>query len=576
MSNNLDALKSQYTRLSLLYQISQTIHSTLEPEAALNLIVSEAVKIMRATSGSVALINPNTSRLEIQACMGLPPEARKLKLHVGEGITGLVARDGVPLRVGDTASSPVYVSLRQDVRSELAVPLEVNGEVRGVLNVDSSELEAFTQADQELLQELARLAANVIRNTWLYEQFRHKARLFEALTTVSRTINSALSQDDALNAITREARELMQAKMCSLMLLDEAREWLDLRASHGASERYRTKPRLSAAESFVGVVVRRKKPLQLADIVHSPQYQNTEVAAEDGLVSLLSVPLLFNQKAIGVLNVYTGSVYNFSNEEIRILSMFAELSAIAIEKARLYERVVDMEELLRRNEKLSALGLLAAEVAHEIRNPLTVMKMLYHSLDLDFPETDPRSTDARIISEKIDHLNRIVEQVLALSRNAEPQFAPVDLNQVVQELNLLLRHKLKNHAIECHRELQPDLPLIAGDDTQLEQVFLNLSLNAVEAMPQGGRLEIVTRTIPSPEKNASTTWVEIEFADTGCGMTPEEQRGAFKSLLKTSKQKGTGIGLAIVGRIIEAHRGKIEIYSKPGKGTTIRVLLPSL
>ena len=576
MNPDLQTLKAKYDRLFLLYQISQTIHSTLEPEAALRLIVAQATMAMRATSGSVALINPNSGRLGIQSSIGLPPEAAQMKLRVGEGVTGTVARTGQSLRIGNTAESDIYVSLRPDVRSELAVPLEVNGEVRGVLNVDSSELNAFTQEDQNLLQDLARMAASVIRNTWLYEQFRQKARLFEALSTVGRTINSAISLDDALSAITREACDLMRTKMCSLMLLDEGQEWLDLRASHGAGESYRHKPRLGVAESFVGVVIRRKKPLQLADIVHSGRYQNVDVAEREGLVSLLSVPLLFNQRAIGALNVYTGVRYNFSNEEIRILSMFAELSAIAIEKARLYERVVDVEELLRQNEKLSALGLLAAEVAHEIRNPLTVMKMLYHSLDLNFPEKDPRSMDARIISEKIDHLNRIVEQVLALSRNAEPQFAPVDLNQLIQELNLLLRHKLQNQAVESTRELQPNLPLVAADSTQLEQVFLNLSLNAVEAMPQGGRLTITTKAVPAPKGESATTWVEVEFSDTGRGMTAEEQRGAFKSLLKTSKQKGTGIGLAIVGRIIEAHRGKIEIASKPGAGTTIRLLLPTL
>ena len=282
MSNDYYALKAQYERLALLYQISQNIHSTLEPEGALELIVAEAVKAMRASSGSVSLINPNTSLLEIQACIGLPAGAKNLKLKVGEGITGMVARNGIPMRVGDTASSPVYVRLRPDVRSELAVPLEVNSEVRGGLNVDSTQLDAFTQEDQAQLQELALLAADVIRNTWLYEQFRHKARLFEALTTVSRTISSALSLDEALNAITREASELMHAKMCSLMLLDESMEWLDLRASHGASARYCNKPRLSVTESFVGVVVRRKKPLQLEDIVNSGQYQNVEVAVEDG------------------------------------------------------------------------------------------------------------------------------------------------------------------------------------------------------------------------------------------------------------------------------------------------------
>src|SRR6185295_1549574 len=137
--------------------------------------------------------------------------------------------------------------------------------IRGVLNVDSDRLHAFTAEDQELLEAVAAQAANVIHHTWLYEQLRLKARLFESLANVSRTINSTLSLDDALRAITREACVLMQAKMCSLMLLDESSHWLDLRASFGAGESYLHKPRLSVEESLVGVVVRRKKPLQVAN-----------------------------------------------------------------------------------------------------------------------------------------------------------------------------------------------------------------------------------------------------------------------------------------------------------------------
>ena len=566
-------LEKQLARLTLLYEVSQTIHSTLDPQAALQSIINEAVKAVRASSGSVMLINPNTRQLDIQASVGLPADSKEFKLHLREGITGWVARHGKPLRVGDVSQDKRYVPLLDAVRSELAVPLEVDGEIRGVLNVDSQNVNAFSGDDQELLQELARLATGVIRNTWLHEQFRHKARLFESLTNVSRTINSAINLDDALNAITREACELMRAKMCSLMLLDESREWLDLRSHFGAGPLYRDKARLSATESFVGVVVRRKKPLQLEHVATSVQYQHVETARREGLVSLLSVPLIFTGRVIGVLNVYTGRAYIFSDEEVRILSMFAELSAIAIEKARLYERVVDVEDHLRQNEKLSALGLLAAEVAHEIRNPLTVMKMLYHSLDLRFDAGDPRQTDARIISEKIDHLNKIVEQVLALSRNAEPRFAPVDLNKLIEELQLLMRHKLRNHAVNCLLELHPALPQVSGDATQIEQVCLNLSLNAIEAMKGGGELAIRTRVI-AEQPGAEGGWVEIEFSDTGSGMSAEAKRGAFKSLLKTTKQKGTGIGLAIVGRIVEAHRGKVEISSERGVGTSIRVRFP--
>ncbi len=555
------------SRLSLLYQVSNVIHSTLDSQEALQLIVSEAVRVMRASSGSLALINPTTQFLEIHAAQNLSAAARKLKLRVGEGITGWVARHGKPALVGDVTQDQRYVSVRREVCSELAVPLEVQGEVRGVLNVDSERAGAFSTDDQELLEELAFQAAKVIHNTWLYEQLRLKVMLFESLASVSRTINSTLNLDEALRVITQEACQLMRARMCSLMLLDESRAWLDLRASHGAGDAYIKKPRLAVEESLIGVVVRRKKPLQVANVQADSRYQNVELARRENLVSLLSVPLIFSGQCIGALSVYTARPYSFSNEEIKILGALAELSAIAIEKARLYERVVDVEEQLRQNEKLSALGLLAAEVAHEIRNPLTVMKLLYHSLDLKFEARDPRAKDAQIISAKIEHLNKIVEQILDFARTTEPKFAPVNLNSLVDELCLLVRHKLANQGIKLVRDLKSDLPLVLGDATQLEQAFLNLILNATEAMPEGGSLTIKTTALQSAQ-------VAVAFKDTGGGMSREQQQRAFKTVLATTKAKGTGIGLAIVGRIVETHRGQIRILSRPGRGTTLRITLP--
>lgn len=572
--DELSELKARYDRLNLLYQVAGVIHSTLDPQEALRLILEQTVRLMRASSGSAVLINPTTEFLEIHASHGLPPKAAELKLRVGEGITGWVARTGRAARIGDVRQDKRYIMVRPEVRSELAVPLEVKGEVRGVLNVDADRTDAFSAEDQALLEALALQAATVIQNTWLYEQLRLKAGLFESLASVSRTINSTLNLDDALNAITREACALMHARVCSLMLLDETREWLDLRASCGAGPAYLGKPRLSIEESLLGVVLRRKKPVQVPNVQTSNRYQNVDVARREGLVALLSVPLLFAGQAIGTLNVYTDHLYHFSNEEVSILSALAELSAIAIERARLYERVVDVEEQLRQNEKLSALGLLAAEVAHEIRNPLTVMKMLYHSLDLQFPERDPRSKDARIIGEKMDHLNKIVEQILAFARTTEPQLAPTDLNKVLDELGLLVRHKLKHQNVQLVRQLEPGLPPVSADATQLEQAFLNLILNAAEAMPEGGTLTISTRAVSVPRAAAHPTHVAIEFQDTGPGMNEEQRRHVFRSVLTSTKAKGTGLGLAIVARILETHHGKIKFKSRPGLGTTVSILLP--
>jgi signal transduction histidine kinase len=559
-----EAFRREYHRLALLYQVSNVIHSTLEPHEALQLILAEAVRVMRASSGSVVLVNPTNGFLEIQASHGLPPNGAALKLRVGEGITGWVAKHGRPVRIGDVAADPRYIMVNDRVRSELAVPLDVNGEIRGVINVDSDRDDAFSADDEQLLRDLAVQASKVIHNTWLYEQLRLKAQLLESLLKVGQTINSTLNLGDALKEITRQACILMSAKMSSLLLLDATGEWLELRASHGAGASYISKPRLSVAESLLGTVVRRHKPIQVENVQISGRYQSVDVARSEGLVSLLSVPLVFHGRAMGTLSVYTAELRNFSNEEVRILSALAEMSGIAIEKARLYERIVDIEEELRQNEKLSALGLLAAEVAHEIRNPLTVMKMLYHSLDLKFSEGDPRNRDAEMMSEKMNHLNKIVEQILNYARTAEPNLAQVNINKLVDDMALLTRHKLSNQNIHFIRELDPELPMVLADSTQLEQALLNLTLNAAEAMPEGGTLTVATRVL-KPATDEKSSFVILEVKDTGEGMNEEQQERAFSSLLNTTKKTGTGLGLAIVSKIVETHNVRIKVHSGVGK-----------
>lgn len=549
------------------------MHSTLDPQEALNLVVQEAVQAVGGSSGSIVLVNPTTGLLEILASEGLPPAAAALRLKVGEGITGWVARTGKAARVADVESDARYIRVRLEVKSELAVPLEVRGEVRGVLNVDADRQNAFSTEDQALLEGLAGQASQVISNTWLYEQLRLKAQFFESLASVSQAINSAVNLADALNVITAETTRLMRAKMCSLLLLDRSGEWLELGACHGAGESYLRKPPLPVSDSLMGTVVRRRKPYQVENVQLSGLYQNTELARREGLFGLLSVPLLYQERRLGTLNVYMGTPYSFSNEEIRILSALAQLSAVAIEKARLYERIADVEEQLRRNEKLSALGLLAAEVAHEIRNPLTVMKMLYHSLDLSFPEGDPRNKDARVISEKINHLNRIMDRMLDFARTSEPQLAPVHAGEVLHELGLLVRHKLKQQRVEWVTQIDPGLPPLQGDAPQLEQAFLNIVLNAVEAMPEGGRLTVVCRPLKT-RSSPVPTHVRIQFKDTGQGIPQEQVTHAFESVLRTTKPKGTGLGLAIVRRIVEAHRAKMRITSRAGQGTTVTLVLP--
>ena len=555
-----------------LYLVSKVIHSTLDQQQALDLIIREAVRLVNATTGSLVLINPIDGFLEIQAAYSLPEES-KLKLRVGEGITGWVAQQGKSAIVQNVHQDERYVQVHKHTKSELAVPLEINGILSGVVNVDSDKLNAFNQNDLALLTELTNQAALVIHNAFLYEQSKIRANLFESLVRVGQVINSRQDLDEALNAITIEASSLMKAKTCALQLLDETNNRLSLVASFGAGNAYLNKPDVLISESFLGSVVKLKKPLQIENVQTSNAYQQQDIARDEGLVAMLSIPLVFNSVVIGTLNIYKEETYVFSNEEINIAMALAEFSALAIEKARLLERIVESEELLRRNEKLSALGLLAGEVAHEIRNPLTVLKMLYHSLGLDFPKNDPRTEDVRIMGEKMDHLNNIVEQILTFARNAEPQFKPSDVNKIINDLRILVRRKFAQQKVVLNTQLAENLPEAKADEQQLSQVFLNLTLNALEAMPNGGELKIKSSSTQLQKNKNKVTNIQIEFSDTGSGMNSELRKRAFTSLLNSSKPGGTGIGLAIVNRIIESHGGEIKIRPNV-KGTTFSVYIP--
>jgi signal transduction histidine kinase len=344
---------------------------------------------------------------------------------------------------------------------------------------------------------------------------------------------------------------------------------LVLRASHGGSDLYREKPNLNTEDSLLGGVVKRGKPVAVVDVMREKGYIQTDIARREHLVSMLAVPLVFAEKAVGVLAVYTQQRHRFSNDEIKLLTTLGALSAVAIEKGRLLARVVDMEEKLRASERLSALGLLAAEIAHEIRNPLTVMQMLFHALIETLQLDSISQRDAELISEKMRQMNRILDQVLSFAHSSEPIKEAVHAQQLIDDVLLLTRHKLLQQNIEVRSHVVEDLPPFRADRAQVEQVLLNLILNAAEAMPKGGTL----RLSASREDTEGGPHLAIDVRDNGQGMSSNQIANLFAPFL-TYKKSGTGIGLAIVKKIMENHQSKVQVESKLGQGTKFKLFFP--
>ncbi|MCE0484380.1 MAG: GAF domain-containing protein [Methylacidiphilales bacterium] len=545
------------------------LRTLLHPQKALDRILAAAVRSTRADSGSFILINPNSSLLDIEASVGLSERATRVKLRPGEGITGWVATTGKPLRTGDVRKEKRYVSISARIRSEMAVPVEMRGQVVGLLNVDSTKTNAFSATDEARLVDMASEAAQWLELAWEIDQLRIKSRQLTSLVDIAQRIISATNLDDILEQITLQTHRLMKSHLCSVFLLNDDDSELILRACHGGTPLYRQKPNLSTEDSLLGGVVKRHKAIAVVDVVKEKGYIQIDIARKERLVSMLAVPLIFAEKALGALVVYTQQRHRFSNDEIKLLSALGDVSAVAIEKGRLLARVVDMEEKLRASERLSALGLLAAEIAHEIRNPLTVMQMLFHALveSLHLDATSQR--DAELIGEKMRQMNRILDQVLSFARSSEPIKEPVNAGQIIDDVLLLTRHKLQQLGIDVRRSIEDDLPPFRADRAQIEQVLLNLILNATEAMPGGGTLRLSAYR----EKVDSEERLAIEVRDNGQGMSSDQIANLFAPFL-TYKESGTGIGLAIVKKIMENHQSRVQVESKVGQGTRFKLLFP--
>jgi signal transduction histidine kinase len=545
------------------------LRTLLHPQKAIDRILAAAVRSTRADCGSFILINPNSGLLDIEASQGLSERAKRVKLRPGEGITGWVATTGQPLRTGDVRKERHYIAINSKVRSEMAVPVEIRGQVVGLLNVDSTKVDAFSDTDEARLVDMAFEAAQWLELAWEIDQLRLKGRQLTSLVDIAQMILSETNLDQILEQINVQTFRLMKTHLSSVFLLNEDGSELVLRACHGGTELYRAKPNLSMEDSLLGSAIKRGKPIAVVDVVEDKRYLQADIARREKLVSMLAVPLIFGEKPIGVLTVYTSQRHRFSNDEIKLLTTLGDLSAVAIEKGRLLARVVGMEEKLRASERLSALGLLAAEIAHEIRNPLTVVQMLFHAL-VESLELDAVSKrDAELIGEKMRQMNKILDQVLHFARSSEPIKELVKAEQVLDDVFLLTRHKLQQQGIEIRSQVADDLPAFRADRAQVEQVLLNLILNAAEAMPKGGLL----RLSATQEKFEDAPHIALAIRDNGMGMSPAQMEDLFAPFL-TYKESGTGLGLAIVQKIMENHQSKVQVESKLGQGTKFKLLFP--
>jgi|SRR5579862_1887286 len=559
--------------MASLTPIAEALGADKSPKEVLELILKAAFSITRATSASLMLID-DEDNLRVEVAEGFKDKRIfQTRLKVGQGITGWVAESGVPRRLGNVKKDPLYIAVQQNLRSELAVPMKIGGRIIGVISVDSARLNHFTSEDEALLTSLAAQSARVIQSTRLYEEARRRADELELLGEVARGLSSSLDLREVLARAVELTGKVCRAEIVSVFLLNEAGTDFDMAACHGGSDEYRSQPRVPVAGSLLGRVILAGKALSFEDV----QSENNGLLSLDaGVRSLLAVPLVAKESPLGVLCVFGGPRKRFDDHDLSLLENLALSSALAIDNARAHRHMLEAEETLRRAEKHSMLGELAAGLAHEIRNPLTSIKMLFGTIYKSEKFSDNAQQDAEMIVKQIARLEAIVEGFLNTARQqvAPSEMTTVDFNATVDESMLLLASSASEGTRLTIDLCDGELP-VRGDATQLSQVVYNLVLNAIQAVEKRGRVSVRTK-VNKAAKGAGCEAI-LEVADDGPGLAEKVQLKLFQPFVST-KKTGVGLGLSIVKRIVESHGGRLEVESPRrdiGRGALFRALLPA-
>lgn len=554
-----------------LYAVASQVSRTSDPRAAMEAILQQCLTAFRADAGSIAIFDPDTNLLQIEAHHGLPVDVREHALRLDQGLTGWAAFHGKPILAADVTAEPRYIRIRPETRCEMAAPLECDGHLFGAVILDANTTHAWDADDLIDLVQLVGEAARTLQHIWLLRGLREKARQLETLTVVGQSLVAKLQLQELLDTITRETRAIFGSCITAIVLHEPGAETLRAESWSGP-EGFQPPPKEDwpGAECLANAAVRTGRLVEYAHLHSAEVLELRDVPREPAAQSALLAPIEVDGAVIGVLASYAGRPHRHNNEEKRLLGALANLGAVAIANARLYARVFQSEDTLRKNETLTTLGLLAAEIAHEIRNPLTVIKLLYSSLKIEFAAGDPRVKDMRIIGEKLNQLEATVTRVLNLAKAPGALHSRWPLDEIITDTLLLVRLKLHQSMIAVRYEPANELLFVEVNKGQIQQVLLNLILNSTRAMPKGGRI-----TLRATRQNRAdgTPCVVLDFSDTGCGIPAELQPKLFASFLM-GHTDGTGLGLAIVKRLVQSHHGDIELLSTSNAGTTFRITLP--
>ncbi len=345
-----ERLKQREEELKIMYEVADIINSNLALEDILNSIVDLSVRYTNADSCFVYLYDEDEDALIMKASKNPRPGAiGKVRLDIGEGITGWVAEKKQPVKLKSKAyEDPRFKGFpelpEEAYESFLSIAVVSKEELIGVINLQNKKEYEFSGSQVDFLSRVAGFLGGAVKNAVMQGEFQRKKEQLDILSRISRTIVSDNYLNEILQLIVILTAQLLNSKICSIMLLDEKKNELVIAATQSLSNNYKDKPPVKVGQSISGKAVLEKRVIAVSDVTDNRDYMYPGIARKEGIVSMLAAPMIIKGRVIGVINSYTAKKHDFTAEEIRILHSVAGQAAVAIENTRLSDEILKARE----------------------------------------------------------------------------------------------------------------------------------------------------------------------------------------------------------------------------------------
>jgi signal transduction histidine kinase len=499
-------------------------------------------------------------------------------------------KSGQKVRLGE--QSEVELPLYENAASGLYIPLRFREQTIGLLSVESSHTNAFNPYDESLLVVIASHLASLADYTRLREEAEGRARNLELIHEVVQQV-IGLTDSREVAEITADLLARYFAYELATVFIADANGNLTIGGFGGASQNVVRRAMKSVEYPIIGGVTGQVfetgEGVVINDVLQDKRYSPIK-GWQAG--SEMCVAIREGTKILGIVDVESSSRNAFTHNDFIALESLAGILATVITSADQYQRLQitinqlrsmqvelhDRMEAQRSAEnrliqaaKLAAVGEMAAGIAHELNNPLTSVTGFSELVMENLPKDTEAHRDLELVLKEARRARDVVRRLLDFARQSESTRAHASLNEVIEDVVALSRHLIHNSGVELTLNLQPDLPWASMDSNQIKQVLLNLVHNALQAMPDGGEMEIKSASTSRNERD----WITVSVRDTGVGIPPFEQARIFEPFYTTKGNRGgTGLGLSVTYGIITDHGGQIDVESQPGVGSKFIVWLP--